>query len=177
MAEAGRRDRATLRRYCASNGLRRLSDQDAGPVTAPDCRHPGLLDPVETPEDHFLRPPPPPESDRATGLAWAALLRGPARLVFSALFGISLQGWVLILAVASFVGGFATLVARMRDRPASTTAGTTARRWSTALSPATHTMTRRGTTLTHGHSPQVRIIRLTHFAGRSSARCGVRSLY
>jgi len=75
--------------------------------------------PVENPEDHFVPPPPPPlpEADRVTRLAWAALLGGPLLLVLSALLGITLEGWVPALAVASFVGGFATLVARMRDRP------------------------------------------------------------
>ena len=77
------------------------------------------LPPVENPEDHFVPPAPPPlpEADRVTRLAWAALLGGPALLVLSALLGITLEGWVPVLAVASFVGGFATLVARMRDRP------------------------------------------------------------
>ena len=75
--------------------------------------------PVEDPDDHFVPPPPPPlpEADRVTRLAWAALLGGPALLVLSALLGITLDGWVTVLAVGAFVGGFGTLVARMRDRP------------------------------------------------------------
>lgn len=75
--------------------------------------------PVEDPDDHFVPPPPPPlpEADRVTRLAWAALLGGPGLLVLAALLGIALEGWVTVLAAASFVGGFGTLVARMHDRP------------------------------------------------------------
>ncbi len=75
--------------------------------------------PAEDPDDHFVPPPPPPlpEADRVTRLAWAALLGGPALLVLAALLGIALEGWVTVLAVGAFVGGFGTLVARMHDRP------------------------------------------------------------
>ncbi len=75
--------------------------------------------PDEDLDGHFVPPPPPPlpEVDRVTRLAWAALLGGPGLIVVAALVGISLQGWVAVLAIVSFLGGFATLVARMRDRP------------------------------------------------------------
>ena len=88
----------------------RLLRSSAEPPPAP---------PVEDPDGHFVPEPPPPlpETDRITRLAWAALLGGPALLVLAALLGISLEGWVTVLAVAAFVGGFATLVARMHDRP------------------------------------------------------------
>ncbi len=75
--------------------------------------------PVEDPDGHFVPEPPPPlpESDRVTRLAWAALLGGPALIVVAALLNIPLQGWVVVLALGAFLGGFATLIARMRDRP------------------------------------------------------------
>ena len=75
--------------------------------------------PDDDPSDHFVPPPPPPlpEVDRVTRLAWAALLGGPALIVVATLLGIGLEGWVVVLAIASFLGGFVTLVARMRDRP------------------------------------------------------------
>lgn len=75
--------------------------------------------PVEDHEEHFVPPPPPPlpEADRVTRLAWAALLAGPTLLVLATLLRLGLEGWVMVLAIASFVGGFATLVARMHDRP------------------------------------------------------------
>ena len=70
-------------------------------------------------DDHFVPPPPPPlpEADRVTRLAWAALLGGPTLIILAALVGIGLESWVALLAVVSFVGGFGTLVARMRERP------------------------------------------------------------
>ena len=68
-------------------------------------------------DDHFVPdlPPPLPESDRVTRLAWAALLGGPALIGLGALLNIGLDSWVVVLALVAFLGGFATLVARMRD--------------------------------------------------------------
>ena len=62
-------------------------------------------------------PPPLPEADRVTRLAWAALLGGPALIMLATLLRIPLEGWVMVLAIGAFVGGFGTLVARMHDRP------------------------------------------------------------
>ena len=75
--------------------------------------------PAEDPEGHFVPPEPPPlpEADRVTRLAWAALLGGPGLIVLATLLQIPLEGWVMVLAIGAFVGGFATLVARMHDRP------------------------------------------------------------
>jgi hypothetical protein len=80
---------------------------------------PAAPDPLEDRDDHFVPPPPPPlpEADRVTRLAWAALIGGPTLLILAALFGVSLDSWVTLLALVSFLGGFATLVARMHDRP------------------------------------------------------------
>lgn len=70
-------------------------------------------------EGHFVPPPPPPlpEADRVTRLAWAALIGGPALIILASLFGIGLESWLAFTALCLFVGGFATLVARMRDQP------------------------------------------------------------
>jgi hypothetical protein len=75
--------------------------------------------PVEDHEGHFVPPEPPPlpEADRVTRLAWAALLGGPALIMLATLLRIPLEGWVMVLAIGAFVGGFGTLVARMHDRP------------------------------------------------------------
>jgi hypothetical protein len=82
-------------------------------------------DPVSAPvpdeaddEGHFVPEPPPPlpETDRVTRLAWAGLIGGPALIILTAVLGIGLEGWVVLLALGGFLGGFATLVARMRDR-------------------------------------------------------------
>ena len=78
-------------------------------------------EPVATPDDdveHFVPPEPPPlpETDRITRLAWAGLLGGPAIIVLAALLGIAIEGWVVVAALGAFLGGFATLVLRMADR-------------------------------------------------------------
>lgn len=77
------------------------------------------VDPYDDNEGHYVPPPPPPlpEADRVTRLAWAALIGGPTLIILAALFGIGLESWVSLLAIMSFLGGFATLVARMHDRP------------------------------------------------------------
>ncbi|MSV44015.1 MAG: hypothetical protein F2911_11190, partial [Actinobacteria bacterium] len=69
--------------------------------------------------EHFVPEPPPPlpETDRVTRMAWAALMGGPALLVLAALLGIGLESWVVVLALGGFLGGFGTLIARMRARP------------------------------------------------------------
>ena len=49
--------------------------------------------------------------------AWAALFGGPAYLLVAVMVGWEVPGWAAFLAVAAFVGGFATLVVRMGDQP------------------------------------------------------------
>jgi hypothetical protein len=81
-------------------------------------RAPDAVPPPEDPTEHFVPPEPPPlpESDRVTRLAWAGLLGGPAIIVLAALLGIAIEGWVVVAALGAFLGGFATLVMRMADR-------------------------------------------------------------
>jgi hypothetical protein len=76
------------------------------------------VEPDDEPDDHFVPEPPPPlpEADRITRMAWAGLIGGPALIILAAVLGIGLEGWVVVLALGGFLGGFATLVARMRDR-------------------------------------------------------------
>ncbi|MBB1242683.1 hypothetical protein GL263_03715 [Streptomyces durbertensis] len=75
--------------------------------------------PAEPPEedDHFVPPEPPPlpKLDTTSRFAWLAVLGGPALLFGSVLLGRSMSWWVVTLGVGGFLGGFATLVARMRD--------------------------------------------------------------
>jgi hypothetical protein len=70
-------------------------------------------------EDHFEPPPPPPlpVPDMMGRFAWAAVIGGPLFLLISALFGLDVSGWPGFVAVAAAMGGFVTLVARMKDRP------------------------------------------------------------
>ena len=74
---------------------------------------------VDDPNDHYQPPPPPPlpDIDRVARFAWAGTLGGPLVLVLAAVLGLRLEGWVGFLAVAAFVAGFVTLIARMKDRP------------------------------------------------------------
>jgi hypothetical protein len=90
----------------------RLLRSEATPV------EPAPREEPDDPEDHFVPEPPPPlpETDPITRLAWAALLGGPTILVLAALLGFVLDRWVQGLAVIAFLGGFGTLIARMRDR-------------------------------------------------------------
>jgi len=70
-------------------------------------------------EEHFEPPPPPPlpSVDTLGRFAWAGLLGGPGLLLLGTIVGFPIAGWVGGLAVAAFVAGFVTLVARMKDRP------------------------------------------------------------
>ena len=70
-------------------------------------------------DDHYEPPPPPPipKPDTLGRFAWAAAVGGPLLLVLATLTGVGLPTWAGALAVAAFVGGFVTLVARMQDRP------------------------------------------------------------
>lgn len=75
--------------------------------------------PTEDDEGHYEPPPPPPlpRLDLNTKLSWLGLLGGPLYLIFSAWLGWSLFEGAELLAIGAFVGGFASLVYRMKDRP------------------------------------------------------------
>ncbi|MGH8823967.1 MAG: hypothetical protein ACRDVN_05765 [Jiangellaceae bacterium] len=74
--------------------------------------------PRPDPEEHFVPPPPPPlpRGDRVSRLAWAGVLGAPVFLVLAVALGWRLPTWITVLAVGALVGGFVTLVARMRGR-------------------------------------------------------------
>jgi hypothetical protein len=71
----------------------------------------------EDDEGHFVPPEPPPlpQSDTTAKFAWLAVLGGPLLLIFAILLQVELTWWIATLGVGGFLGGFATLVARMRD--------------------------------------------------------------
>lgn len=82
---------------------------------------PAATPPAED-EDHFIPPTPPPlpkfdQIDPITKGAWLALFGGPGYLFIAILLGWYVPGWAAFCAVGAFVGGFATLVLRMSDRP------------------------------------------------------------
>lgn len=68
-------------------------------------------------EGHFVPPEPPPlpEADAITKFAWLAALGGPLLLIGAVLFRFPMTWWLVTLGVGGFLGGFATLVARMHD--------------------------------------------------------------
>ena len=70
-------------------------------------------------DEHYVPPVPPPlpRLDPVSKGAWAALFGGPAYLLLAVLLGWVVPSWAGFCAVAAFVGGFATLVVRMGDRP------------------------------------------------------------
>lgn len=93
----------------------------AGPPTRSIVIHPVIRGPrdFELEEDadaHFVPPEPPPlpEADLTTKFGWIAVLGGPLLLISFVLLQFDLAWWVLLVGGGGFVGGFATLVARMR---------------------------------------------------------------
>ncbi|MGY1435149.1 hypothetical protein [Streptomyces reniochalinae] len=68
-------------------------------------------------EGHFEPPEPPPlpETDVATKFAWLAAVGGPLLLLGAILLQADLTWWIVTLGVGGFLGGFATLLTRLRD--------------------------------------------------------------
>ncbi|MEU8225178.1 hypothetical protein [Kribbella sp. NPDC048915] len=72
---------------------------------------------ADDPHDHYVPPEPPrgPRLDWISRLAWLGLIGGPLLLIAAALLDFG-TGRITTLAVAGFIGGFLTLVFRMKDR-------------------------------------------------------------
>ncbi|MEU3689222.1 hypothetical protein [Streptomyces narbonensis] len=94
-------------------------------VFAPGVRPSGPRDyspaePEEGPdgseEGHFVPPEPPPlpEADATTKFAWLGVVGGPVLMLAAVLFQWDMTWWLTTLCVGGFLGGFATLVARMK---------------------------------------------------------------
>lgn len=96
-----------IRRVDAGEGVRSGEDgaADAGSAAAD--------------EGHYVPPVPPPlpEVEPITRMAWIGLLGGPAFLLVAAVLGWELTAPIALVAVGAFVAGFGTLVVRMKDRP------------------------------------------------------------
>ncbi|MGW4028575.1 hypothetical protein ACWEFL_04510 [Streptomyces sp. NPDC004838] len=69
----------------------------------------------ESDEGHFIPPEPPPlpEADVTAKFAWLAVVGGPVLMLVAVLVGWDMSWWLTTLCVGGFLGGFATLVARM----------------------------------------------------------------
>ncbi|MGC9380208.1 hypothetical protein [Streptomyces sp. MH13] len=70
----------------------------------------------EDDEGHFVPPEPPPlpEADTTAKFAWLGVLGGPVLLLLAVLLGWDMSWWLATASVGGFLGGFATLVMRMR---------------------------------------------------------------
>lgn len=67
-------------------------------------------------EGHFVPPEPPPlpETDPTSKFAWLGVLGGPVLLLLAVVLGWDMTWWLTTLSIGGFLGGFATLVVRMR---------------------------------------------------------------
>ncbi|WP_030693938.1 hypothetical protein [Streptomyces globisporus] len=67
-------------------------------------------------EGHFVPPEPPPlpEADATAKFAWLAVVGGPVLMLLAVLLQWDMTWWLTTLCVGGFLGGFATLVARMK---------------------------------------------------------------
>ncbi len=88
-----------------------VGDTDEDPPEEPPARR------VEDQHDHFIPPEPPkgPKLDWISRLAWLGLVGGPVLLILAALLDFG-TGRITTIAVVGFIGGFLTLVLRMKDR-------------------------------------------------------------
>ncbi|MFF7402117.1 hypothetical protein [Streptomyces murinus] len=70
----------------------------------------------EDDEGHFVPPEPPPldTGDTTSKFAWLGVVGGPILLLVAVLLGWDMTWWLTTLGIGGFLGGFATLVARMR---------------------------------------------------------------
>ncbi|MEV7423678.1 hypothetical protein [Streptomyces sp. NPDC091212] len=68
-------------------------------------------------EGHFVPPEPPPlpESDATTRFAWLAVVGGPVLMLVAVLLQWEMTWWLTTVCIGGFLGGFATLVARMHE--------------------------------------------------------------
>lgn len=67
-------------------------------------------------EGHFVPPEPPPlpNADVTTKFAWLGALGGPLLIFAFILFQEEMPWWAVTVGIGGFLGGFATLVTRMR---------------------------------------------------------------
>ncbi|MEU5118689.1 hypothetical protein [Streptomyces asoensis] len=67
-------------------------------------------------EGHFVPPEPPPlpAADTTAKFAWLGVIGGPVLLLLAVLLGWEMTWWLSTVGIGGFLGGFATLVTRMR---------------------------------------------------------------
>ncbi|MGW0625707.1 hypothetical protein [Streptomyces sp. NPDC002758] len=81
--------------------------------TAPE---PSEDDFEEDDEGHFVPPEPPPlpMADTTAKFAWLGVVGGPILLLVAVLLGWDMTWWLATLGIGGFLGGFVTLVKRMK---------------------------------------------------------------
>ena len=82
-----------------------------------DIDEPDELDDAD--DEHYVPPAPPPvpRGDRIIRWAWAGAVGAPLLAIVLPLIGWQIDGLVGALLVAAFLGGFVTLVSRLRSGP------------------------------------------------------------
>lgn len=70
----------------------------------------------EDDEGHFVPPEPPPlpAADTTAKFAWIGVIGGPVILLLAVLLSWDMTWWLATIGIGGFLGGFATLVMRMR---------------------------------------------------------------
>ncbi|MFL6182808.1 MAG: hypothetical protein ACJ73L_05070 [Actinomycetes bacterium] len=70
-------------------------------------------------EGHYVPPPPPPvpKGDNVVRWAWAGAVGAPILAIVLPLLGQSVDGFIGLLLVGAFLGGFITLISRLRPGP------------------------------------------------------------
>lgn len=70
----------------------------------------------EDDEGHFVPPEPPPlpAADTTAKFAWLGVIGGPVLLLLAVLLNWDMTWWLATVCIGGFLGGFTTLVARMR---------------------------------------------------------------
>lgn len=78
-------------------------------------REPSDDDFDEDDEGHFVPPEPPPlpEADTTAKFAWLGVVGGPVLLLLAVVLSWEMTWWLTTVCVGGFLGGIATLVARM----------------------------------------------------------------
>ncbi|MFF1626241.1 hypothetical protein ACFVXA_12830 [Streptomyces sp. NPDC058246] len=70
----------------------------------------------EDDEGHFVPPEPPPlpAADTTAKFAWLGVIGGPVLLLLAVLLGWDMTWWLTTVGIGGFLGGFGTLVMRMK---------------------------------------------------------------
>ncbi|MEV5959129.1 hypothetical protein AB0M11_36235 [Streptomyces sp. NPDC051987] len=70
----------------------------------------------EDDEGHFVPPEPPPlpDADTTAKFAWLGVVGGPVLLLLAVVLGWDMTWWLATLGIGGFLGGFVTLVTRMK---------------------------------------------------------------